>query len=118
MVRRTYMERECSGHGSAGVVLSFLAGGLIGAAAAILLAPKSGKETREQIKGMAEEVKETTADYYERVKKLVVSALENGQELLEEKKDLIASAVQAGIETYEKKKQDKNAESGGESSPN
>jgi gas vesicle protein len=113
------MERECSGHGSAGVVISFLAGGLIGAATAMLLAPKSGKETREQIKSMADEVKETTTDYYERVKKIVVSALENGQELLEEKKDLIASAVQAGIETYEKKrkKQDKNAKGDVESSP-
>ena len=107
------MERECSGQGFGGVMISFLAGGLVGASVGMLLAPKSGKETREQIRGMAEEVKETTGDYYERVKKTVVSALENGQELIEEKKDLITSAVQAGIETYEKKrkKQDRNAES-------
>lgn len=107
------MEREGSGEGFGGVMISFLAGGLVGASVGMLLAPKSGKETREQIKGMAEEVKETTEDYYERVKKTVVSALENGQELIEEKKDLITSAVQAGIKTYEKKrkKQDKNAES-------
>ena len=107
------MEDEYSGQGFGGVMISFLAGGLIGAGVAMLLAPKSGKEMREQIRGMAEDAKETTEDYYERVKKTVVSALENGQELIEEKKDLITSAVQAGIETCEKKrkKQDKNAES-------
>ena len=106
------MERECSCRGFGGVMISFLVGGLVGASLGMLLAPKSGKETREQIKGMAEEVKETTEDYYERVKKTVVSALENGQELIEGKKDLITRAVQAGIETYEKKrkKQDKDAE--------
>lgn len=112
------MEREYSGQGFAGGMISFLVGGLVGAGVAMLLAPKSGKETREQIRGMAEEVKETTADYYERVKRTVVSALENGQELLEEKKDVITSAVQAGMETYEKKrkKQGRNAEGGVEPS--
>jgi gas vesicle protein len=100
-------------------MLSFLVGGLIGAGVGLLLAPKSGKETRAQIRGIAEGVKETTEDYYERVKKTVVSALENGQELLDEKKDLITSAVQAGIEAYEKKrkKQDENADGSVEPSP-
>jgi gas vesicle protein len=111
------MEGERSGHGYAWGMMSFLVGGLIGAGVALLLAPKSGKEARARIRDIAEEVKETTGDHYERAKKTVASALEDGyervkntvastledgQELLEEKKDLIASAVKAGIETFEK----------------
>ncbi len=106
------MGREGSGQGCDWGVVSFLLGGLVGAGVGLLLAPKSGKETREQIKGMAEDVKETTGDYYERVKKTVISALENGQELLEEKKELITSAVRAGIETYEKKRKKDQGPSG------
>jgi gas vesicle protein len=113
------MDLEGSGRGCNCGMISFVVGGLIGAGVGLLLAPKSGKETREQIRGMAEGVKETTEDYYERVKKTVVSALENGQELFEEKKDLITSAVQAGIEAYEKKrkKQGKTVEGSVEPSP-
>jgi gas vesicle protein len=98
------MGHEHSGEACGCGVISFLVGGLIGAGLGLLLAPKSGREMRDQIKGMAEGMKETTEDYYERVKKTVVSALENGQEMFEEKKDLITSAVKAGIETYEKKR--------------
>jgi gas vesicle protein len=113
------MALERSGCSCGGGIISFVVGGLIGAGVGLLLAPKTGKETRDQIKDMAEGVKETTEDYYERVKKTVVSAMENGQELLEEKKDLITSAVQAGMEAYEKKrkKRGKTAEGSVEPSP-
>jgi gas vesicle protein len=113
------MEGERSGQGFGSGMISFLVGALVGAGVGMLLAPKSGKDTREQIRGIAEELKETTEGYYERVRKTVVSALENGQELLDEKKDLVKSAVQAGIDTYEKKskKRSKNAEDGVEPSP-
>lgn len=94
------MERTCRSCASG--VVSFFVGALLGAGAALLMAPKSGKETREQIRGMAESAKDTTEDYYERVKKTVVSALEDGEGFFEEKKQAIAKAVRAGIETYQK----------------
>ena len=96
------MERECSCQGFIGGAISFFLGGLVGVCAGLLMAPSSGKETRERIKDMTEDVKEATGDYYERIKKTVLSALENGQELLEERKNLITSAVRAGIDAYEK----------------
>jgi gas vesicle protein len=99
------MERERScGVGS--VVSSFFLGGLIGAGIALLVAPMTGRETREQMRGFAGNVKEKADDYYEQIKETVASTLESGKGLVEEKKRLITNAVQAGIEAYEKKKQE------------
>lgn len=99
------MEHEGSG-GVCSVVSSFFLGGLIGAGIALLVAPMTGSETREQIRGFAGEAKKKADDYYEEIKETVTSTLENGKGLIEEKKRLITNAVQAGIEAYEKKKQE------------
>jgi gas vesicle protein len=98
---RICMEREGSQGHLSGVIL-FLMGGVIGVGAGLLLAPKSGKQIREQIKGLAESAKDTTEDYYERVKKTVVSALESGEGIFEEKREAITNAVKAGVEAYQK----------------
>lgn len=98
------MEHEGSG-GVGSVVSSFFLGGLIGAGIALLVAPMTGSETREQIRGFAGEATKKADDYYEEIKETVTSTLENGKGLVEEKKRLITNAVQAGIEAYEKKKQ-------------
>jgi hypothetical protein len=42
------------------VILAFLTGGVVGAALGVLFAPKSGKETREDIARAVEDVKEKT----------------------------------------------------------
>jgi gas vesicle protein len=86
------------------MVSSFFLGGLIGGGIALLLAPTSGKEARQQIVGLAEGVKGKAADYYEQIKETVTSALGEGKGLIDEKKRLISKAVQAGIEAYEREK--------------
>jgi len=99
------MEHEGSvGVGS--VVSSFLLGGLIGAAVALLVAPITGKEARGQIRDFAGDAKKKADDYYGQIKEAVISTLENGKGLIEDKKQRITSAVHAGIEAYEKKKQE------------
>lgn len=45
------------------LALSFTAGGLVGAALAILYAPSEGRQTREKIKELAEEAKEKTTQF-------------------------------------------------------
>ena len=48
------MCKNCQGHGSGGsLALGAIVGALAGAAAALLLAPKSGEETREDLKNHA-----------------------------------------------------------------
>jgi gas vesicle protein len=98
------MEREerCQNAGS--IILSFFVGGLVGAGVALLLAPRAGKETRERIKGLAEEVKEKAEEYVEQAKEKAASAIEKGKEVLEEKKSVITKAIEAGKEAYEKEK--------------
>ena len=93
---------SCSGVCSA--VSSFLLGGLIGGGIALLMAPTSGKEARQQIVGLAEGAKVKAEDYYEQIKETVTSALGEGKGLIDEKKRLISKAVQAGMEVYEREK--------------
>ena len=45
-------------------LLTFVLGGLIGAALALLMAPKAGSQTREQLKDMAQGAKEKAEGYY------------------------------------------------------
>ena len=89
------------------VVLNFLAGmglgALIGAATALLLAPKSGRETREDIKTAADELR-TKAD------KVIHDLSESGDELVKKSKEILEStkakvqqAIDAGKQAVSKK---------------
>ncbi|MGQ9509425.1 MAG: YtxH domain-containing protein [Thermodesulfobacteriota bacterium] len=80
-------------------------GGLIGAGIALLLAPRSGKETREKIKEFAEEVKGKVGKAYGEAKEKLGSIIEKGKDLLEEKKTILTTAIEAGKEAYLKEKE-------------
>lgn len=99
------MEREEGRHNIGSIIFSFFLGGLVGAGVALLLAPKSGREAREQIKGLAHEVKEKTGTYVEQVKSKAATVLEKGKELIEKEKSVISSAIDSGIKAYEKEKE-------------
>lgn len=87
------MDNEGRNCGFWWVVASFFLGGLVGAAVAMLTAPKAGKETRQQIKGLADDVKEKASTYYGQVKEKVASTVEDGKAFVDEKRHLIADAV-------------------------
>lgn len=99
------MEREEGRHNVGSIIISFFLGGLVGAGVALLLAPKSGREAREQIKDLAKEVKEKTGTYVEHVKSKAATVLEKGKELIEKEKSVVSSAIDSGIEAYEKERQ-------------
>ena len=51
-----------------GVFFAFLAGAIVGVGVGILLAPKSGKETREQLGALASKAQDKAADLASRMK--------------------------------------------------
>ncbi len=52
----------------------FVGGALVGAAAALLLTPKTGEEVRKEIADLAEQTKKQAQDYCEQVKKDLAKA--------------------------------------------
>ncbi len=93
------------GYSSGSVLLSFLLGGVVGAGLALLFAPQSGRETRQQIKDLADDVKEKSAEYVTQAKEKATSLVEEGKGYYDEKKSILKSAVEAGKEAYEKEKE-------------
>ena len=63
----------------------FLVGGLVGVGAALLLAPKSGKALRKDIKDVAGSTRET-----------ITENVEKGKELYEEGLTAVKGAIEAG----------------------
>jgi len=99
------MEREDSKCGMGAVVLSFFVGGIIGAGVALLVAPKTGEETRKMIKDLAGETKEKVEGYIDEVKGKATTFVDKGKGFIEKEKHIISKAVEAGKEAYEKEKQ-------------
>jgi gas vesicle protein len=82
----------------------FLMGLGIGSAAAVLLAPKSGEETRRYI---AKKTREGNRYVHEKARELrdrAEEVVEHGKEMIEETTGQIASAIDAGRETYYRQK--------------
>jgi gas vesicle protein len=71
------------------VLVPFVVGGIVGAGIALLLAPKAGKEIREDIKRFASNTKER-----------VSSAVDQGKYLYEEGRTAVAGAIDAGKAAY------------------
>lgn len=99
------MRHEEGGYSAGSMLLSFLLGGIVGAGLALLLAPQSGRETRQRIRELVEDAKERAADYVDEVKGKITSTVEKGKDFFEEKKSIITTAVEAGKEAYEKEKE-------------
>lgn len=99
------MSHHENGISTSTVLVSFLAGAALGAGLALLYAPKSGRETREQIADLADDaacrIKEYTRDAQEKIRE----ALDDGKELLREKKSILSSAIEAGKEAIQKERE-------------
>jgi len=93
------------GYSSGSVLLSFLLGGVVGAGLALLFAPQSGRETRQKIKDLTDDVREKSAEYVNQAKEKATSLVDEGKGYYDEKKSILKSAVEAGKEAYEKEKE-------------
>lgn len=87
------------------VVVSFLAGAAIGSGLALLFAPKTGREVREQIKDLTDDAVDKIRDYARDAQEKIKSTYECGKEVVMEKKSIISSAIEAGKDAMEKEKE-------------
>ncbi len=83
----------------------FLLGGAVGALAALLLAPQSGKQTRHLIKEASVDVKERLYGYYEMATDRMGAVAETGKDLIKEGRPLFTAALEAGREAFEKERE-------------
>ena len=87
-------ERCCS---SGGVLLAFLAGGLVGAGIALLYAPVSGREARELIGGLAGDLRKKAEEWSGDVRQKV-------EGFIEEERSVIKAAYDAGRDAMAREK--------------
>lgn len=97
--------------GAAGVILSFMVGALAGAAAAVLLAPRSGRETREILgekwRDAADQGRNLGEQAAQKGRRAVDEAtgyVDKQRGALEKRRDRLAAAVEAGKQAYREEK--------------
>ena len=86
----------CSGEKT----LFFLVGAAIGAVTALLLAPRSGAETRKLIAARAREGADVVVNQSKMVADMASTYLDRGKDALHQQKDHLSAAFEAGKQAY------------------
>ena len=84
--------------------LFFILGAFIGAATALLLAPRSGEETRKLLASKARESADYVANRSRTVADKTTSYIDRGKEILQQQRDQLAAAIEAGKQAYAEEK--------------
>jgi gas vesicle protein len=92
------------GTSSAGVVLAFLSGAALGAVAALLLAPQTGRESREQLRGYARRAEGNLRDLASCAGETLEEAVGEGKEFVDAKKAVLREAFDAGREAMRRER--------------
>jgi len=79
-------------------------GGLMGVVLGILYAPKSGTETREDLRKSAEELYEKARNSCEQTQIKMEDLAERGKDLYAGKMKSLKSAIGAGVEAFKEEK--------------
>lgn len=87
------------------VLLAFLSGAALGAVAALLLAPQSGEESREQLRGYARRTEENLRELGGKAGETLDEAVEKGREFVEENKSVLTEAFEAGREAMRRERE-------------
>ena len=86
-------------------VLAFFGGAALGAIAALLLAPQSGRKTREQLKGYARKAEHTLREAANEAGQRFEEAVNEGKEYVEARKSVLREAFDAGREAMKKERE-------------
>jgi len=81
---------------AAGYLGWFFLGAIAGAAAALILSPKTGKETREILKEKSEEFARRAGEFASEAQVKAGDLFDRGRELFEEQTQRLVSAFEAG----------------------
>jgi gas vesicle protein len=84
--------------------LYLLLGAVIGAATALLLAPRTGIETRKLLLAKAREGADLVANRTKTVAGKTSEYVERGKELLQQQRDQLSAAFEAGKQAYQEEK--------------
>ncbi len=97
------MEHERSSCSAQTVLFAFLGGAIAGTIAGILFAPKSGEETRREVKGYARRTEEELIEKAKEARAALDEAIERGKHFAEEKRADVEAAVKAGKEAMKER---------------
>jgi len=93
------------GSSSSGVFLAFLSGAALGAVAALLLAPQTGRESREQLRGYARRAEDNLRDLAGRAGETFEEVVGEGKEFVDSKKAVLREAFDAGREAMRRERE-------------
>ena len=94
------------------ILLAFLSGAAVGAVAALLMAPQSGRESREQLKGYARRAGENLREVTDKAGETWQTAIEKGGEVVREQKSILRDALDAGREAMRRAREQPEKTSG------
>jgi gas vesicle protein len=97
------MDNHDSRCSSQTVALAFLGGAIAGAVAGILLAPKSGEETRRELRGYARKAEEEVIEKAKEARAALDEMIERGKHFMAEKRADVEAAVTAGKDAMKEK---------------
>ena len=86
------------GSSAAAIVLVFLSGAALGAVAALLLAPQTGRESREQLRGYARRAEDNLWNLADRAGETFEEVVGEGKEFVDSKKSVLREAFDVGRE--------------------
>ncbi len=85
--------------------LYLMLGAMIGAATALLLAPRTGVETRKLLMTKAREGADLVASRTRSMAGKTSDYMERGKEILQQQRDQLAAALEAGKQAYKEEKE-------------
>jgi gas vesicle protein len=100
MASEMHIQPRGTNHMNTNEFAFFGIGAALGAAAAILLAPKSGLETRKVLRSKAEEGTDYLASRATDARDTAAEAIARGKKVIKQNVENLGAAVDAGVQTY------------------